>query len=110
MAPSGGRNGRAALPKRPSARSGRLRSVSAALSHVAVGLLLGLALGVRLRWLPVAGLLALLPDVDHLSLFTPIPLSVLRPRYTLHNVWFCVLLPIVVYLVVLRAKRVPDDA
>ena len=48
--------------------------------------------------------IGLLPDLDHLSLFTPIPLSVLRPRYTFHNALFCVVLPLVAYALVLRSK------
>lgn len=73
--------------------------MSAALTHVAVGLLLGLALGVRLRWLPVAGFLALAPDVDHFSKYV-FPVPFLETRVTFHNVFFCVALPLAALLVV----------
>ncbi len=65
--------------------------MSAALTHAAMGLLLGLALRLRWRDLPLAALLAELPDLDHLGLFLPVP--VLVSRGTLHNLFVCVVLP-----------------
>jgi hypothetical protein len=53
--------------------------------HLAVGLLLGLALRLAWRHVPLAALLAALPDLDH---FAP-----LTPRVTFHNVLFALALP-----------------
>ena len=81
--------------------------MSAALTHVAVGLLLGLALGIRLRYLPAAGFLALLPDVDHWPDYVFwVPL--LETRVTFHNVFFCVALPLGV-LVAVHFLRVKEE-
>ena len=81
--------------------------MSAALTHVAVGLLLGLALRVRLRYLPLAGFLALLPDVDHFSQYV-LPVPGLVTRETFHNVFFCVALPVAAYAV-LHLRKAPQD-
>jgi|SRR5581483_949492 len=81
--------------------------MSAALTHAAVGVLLGLALGIRLRWIPLAALLAVLPDADHVPrYFFGGDWPILTTRVTFHNLAFCLLLPLAAYVVVklLRAK------
>lgn len=72
--------------------------MSALLTHAAVGVLLGLALRWPAKALPIAALLAMLPDVDHL----PIPL--MESRVTLHNVLFCTALPLASAFAI-RARR-----
>jgi membrane-bound metal-dependent hydrolase YbcI (DUF457 family) len=69
--------------------------VSAALTHLAVGLLLGLGLRLPARYLPLAAFLALAPDLDHLHLYLPVPF--LETRVTFHNLLVCVVLPALVY-------------
>lgn len=61
--------------------------MSALLTHAAVGVLLALALRWPIKWLPLAALLAALPDVDHV-----LPGTV--ARVTLHNAFFCIALPL----------------
>ncbi|MEA3202044.1 MAG: LexA-binding, inner rane-associated putative hydrolase [Thermoplasmata archaeon] len=68
--------------------------MSAALTHAAMGLLLGLALRLRGRELPLAAGLALLPDLDHAGLFIPALAPYLIARGTLTNVFTCLLIPV----------------
>lgn len=83
--------------------------MSAALTHAAVGLLLGLALGVRLRWLPLAAFLAVLPDVDHAGKYVfGGDLPFLVTRVTLHNLLFCLVVPVAAYLVV-KWRKAPAE-
>jgi membrane-bound metal-dependent hydrolase YbcI (DUF457 family) len=76
--------------------------MSALLTHAAVGVVLGLALGLRWRWLPLAAFIACFPDLDHL----PVPGFVTRG--TLTNVFVCVLLPLAVYAVLAWRKANPE--
>lgn len=81
--------------------------MSAALSHLTVGLLLGLAVRLRLRYLPAAAFLALLPDLDHVS-YLPFPVPFLETRVTFHNLFFCVALPLLVFALVAWKSTNPD--
>lgn len=77
--------------------------MSALITHALMGLLLGLAVGLRWRDLPWAPLLAILPDLDHLDRYG---LPLLASRVTLHNSLFCILLPTALFGVLyLRGVR-----
>ncbi|HWG92332.1 MAG TPA: metal-dependent hydrolase [Candidatus Thermoplasmatota archaeon] len=80
--------------------------MSAALTHLAVGFLLGLALRLPPRYLVLAAFIAASPDIDHLHLFVPVPF--LETRVTFHNVFFCIALPLLVYGV-LRARGAREE-
>lgn len=56
-------------------------------THLAIGVLLGAAMGLRWRILVLAAILAELPDLDHFAPFTA--------RVTFHNVFFCIVAPVV---------------
>src|SRR5581483_343929 len=58
-----------------------------------MGVLLGLALRLRWRELPLAAALALAPDLDHAGQFIPALAPYLVARGTLTNVFTCLLLP-----------------
>lgn len=68
--------------------------MSAALTHVAMGLLLGMALRIRWRHLPLVAALALAPDLDHAGLFLPALSPWLLARGTLTNVFLCLAAPV----------------
>lgn len=63
-------------------------------THLAVGALIGAALGLRARWLPVAALLGAFADLDH---FWPF-----ETRVTFHNVFACFGVPMAIALLALR--------
>lgn len=75
-----------------SGAAGLASRVSALLSHVAFGVLLGIGMRLRARHLPLAAFLAIAPDLDHL----PIPGLVARETFT--NVFLLTALPALAYV------------
>lgn len=75
-------------------------------THALIGLLLGLALRLEPRHLPIAAGLPLVADLDHLGLFSPI--DVFASRVTFHNVFVLVAVPLAAF-VVLEWYRFDDD-
>lgn len=69
-------------------------------THALIGLLLGIALRLPKRYLPVAAVLPLLADLDHLGLFYPI--GGLVSRGTLHNVFALIAAPLAAFVVLDR--------
>lgn len=70
--------------------------MSALLTHFAAGLLISLALRVPVRWIPVTAFLAIVQDIDHLDKFGGLPF--VESRVTFHNVLFCIVLPVAIFL------------
>lgn len=75
-------------------------------ANAALGLLLAVGMQVRPKLLPLAPVIALLPDLDHLDMLWGVP--GLHTRMTFHNVFFIVALPLTIYLV-LSAVEARED-
>lgn len=74
--------------------------------HFAMGLLLAAVLRVPLRYVPLGGVLAVLPDLDHLEWYAPLP--GVYGGVTLHNVWVLVVLPAAAYVALVVWDRWQD--
>lgn len=79
--------------------------MSAFLTHLAVGALLGLALRLPLRYVPIAALIAELPDLDHLDMYG---VPFVESRVTFHNVWFAIALPLAIFAILYWRRANPD--
>lgn len=82
--------------------------MSTLLTHAVAGVLIGLALRFRLRHLWIAAFLPMLPDVEKITYFLFDGYLFVTGRSVLHNVFFTIALPLVVYAV-LRWRDAPVE-
>lgn len=71
--------------------------MSALLTHAAFGLLLGIAIRLPARQLPLAALLAIVPDIDHVEFWAGS--TILQARGTLHNAFVVAIIPTLIFVV-----------